>query len=64
MSKPARNGRDVHAVFNATGGEKVAQVVVGDSLRAGQSGGSVNGLLAVENTHDVLFRRLVGTGGA
>jgi hypothetical protein len=42
MAKPAGNGRDVHAVFNATGGEQVAQVVMGDSLRAGQLGGSVN----------------------
>jgi len=40
MSKPVRNSRDVHAVFNATGGKQVAQVVVGDSLRAGQFGGS------------------------
>jgi hypothetical protein len=32
MPKPARNGWDVHAVFDATGGEQVAQIVVGDSL--------------------------------
>jgi hypothetical protein len=42
VSEPPRYGRDVHAVFNATGGEQVAQVVVGDSLRAGKLGGSVN----------------------
>jgi hypothetical protein len=60
MSKPARNGRDVHAVFNAAGGEQVAQVVVGDSLRASQLRGSVNGLLALDNTHDRRFQRFVG----
>ena len=42
VSNSARNGRDVHAVFDAAGGKEVAQVVVSDSFCAGQLCGSVN----------------------
>ena len=51
MAEPTGHGGDVHAAFDAAGGEQVAQVVVGETGDANNLGGAVHCPLAFADAH-------------
>lgn len=63
VAKPARDGGNIHAGFNAAGGEQVAQVVMGESGNPERFASRVDRPLALVDAHygvgqEFLFRVL------
>jgi hypothetical protein len=59
VSKPAGNGRNVHAAFDATRREQVSQIVMSDAIRANLCARSIKRLLTFADAEYFRVQRLV-----